>query len=144
MSTVSTKKFLIISILIGFLLNLTGWLGNNFVLDNLWAEVGLQLSESEWRASIWRDIFSFIPDCIYGFAIVWLIIQLNKSSKDVTKNALLAGFWISLVGGLTTYFAIANSGFISWDLAFASFFLVLGTKIPLALIAGRLLSAKNN
>jgi hypothetical protein len=46
---------------------------------------------------------------------------------------------VSLVGGVTTYFAVANSGFVTWPLAFASFVLVLATKLPLAYLAGRLL-----
>ena len=139
MKPVSTRTFILTSLLIGFLLNLTGWLGNNLLLGNLWQEVGITLQKSAWRASIWRDVFSFLPDFIYGFAIVWLIIQLNEHFKNRTMNALKAGWWISLVGGLTTYFAVANTGFIPWKLAFASFALVLATKIPLALFASKLL-----
>ena len=40
---------------------------------------------------------------------------------------------------ITTYFAIANTGFIPWPLAFASFALVFATKLPLALLAGWIL-----
>lgn len=53
--------------------------------------------------------------------------------------ASAAGLFVAAMGGLTTYFAIANSGFIPWPLALASFALVLATKLPLALLAGRLL-----
>jgi len=129
----------LVGLLVGFLLNLTGWLGNNFVLDGLWKEVGEAALQVEWRNSIWRDVFSFVPDYLYGFAIVWLCLVLRRGSASPLAAALQAGLFVSLVGGITTYFAIANSGFIPWKLAFASFILVFATKLPLAVLAGRML-----
>lgn len=55
-------KILAIGLLIGFLLNLLGWLGNNFLLHQMWQEVGETLSPVKWRSSIWRDVFSLAPD----------------------------------------------------------------------------------
>ena len=138
----NTKRIILIGILIGFLLNLIGWLGNNFILKFMWIEVGNLVPYSEWRNSIWRDVFSFFPDFLYGFAIVWLCAHFNTKSKNYFLNGLKAGIFVSLVGGITTYFAIANSGFIPWKLAFASFALVLVTKIPLSIWASNLLMNK--
>ncbi len=125
--------------LVGFLLNLTGWVGNNLVLRGLWREVGEGLAPVAWRNSLWSDVFSLAPDFLYGFAIAWLCVVLRGHFRTRLAASLRAGLFVSLVGGVTTYFAIANSGFIPWRLALASFALVLATKLPLAVLAGRLL-----
>ena len=139
MKNITVSRITLISLLTGFLLNLTGWLGNNFILGNLWQEVNISVMDSTWRNSIWRDIFSFITDFVYGFAIVWLIVLLNAHSGKKISNSIKAGLCVSLVGGITTYFAIANSGFISWKLAMASFLLIIVTNVAFAILAGKLL-----
>lgn len=128
-----------VGLLVGFLLNLTGWLGNNFLLGSMWETVGATLEASHWRASIWRDVFSFAPDFVYGIAISWLCAAIRPNYHSYFAASIRAGLLVAIVGGITTYFAIANSGFIPWQLAFASFVLVLGTKLPLAVLAGYLL-----
>lgn len=139
MKKVSSTRFVIVSIITGFLLNFTGWLGNNFLLGTWWEAVGNSAFNIEWRQTIWRHGFSMLPDYIYGFAIVYLIILMNNKAGIKTLNSIKSGLFVSLVGGITTYFAIANSGFIPWKLALASFALVLVTKVPLAILAGKLL-----
>ncbi len=135
-------KIIWVGLLIGFLLNLTGWLGNNILLGSMWEEVGISLDQSEWRSSIWRDIFSLLPDFLYGLAIAWLYDKFRSIYPTFFSASIRAGLFVSLVGGITTYFAIANSGFIPWSLTIASFGLVLATKIPLAIFAGYLLSER--
>ncbi len=128
-----------IGLFVGFLLNLTGWLGNNLLLGSFWATVNVPDYSAAWRSTLWREIFSLLPDFLYGLAIVWLCARLRPAYSTMAAATLRAGICVSLVGGITTYFAIANSGFILWPLAFYSFALVLATKIPLAYFAGRLL-----
>jgi hypothetical protein len=137
-----TWKILIIGLLIGFLLNLTGWLGNNFLLRDMWKEIGPTVSSVAWRDSVWRDVFSFVPDFGYGIAICWLYVKLRPSYQTALSASLRAGLFVAIVGGITTYFGIANSGFIPWRLALASFVLVLATKLPLAVLAGRLIGSE--
>ncbi len=137
--TASRIRIWTVGLLTGVLLNVTGWVGNNFVLGGLWRDVGTPLSSVPWRQSVGRDVLSFVPDFIYGVAIVWLIVAIRPRSHDYRSAAWRAGLFVAIVGGITTYFAIANSGFIPWRLAVASFVLVLGTKLPLAVLAGRLL-----
>jgi hypothetical protein len=128
-----------VGLVVGFLLNLTGWLGNYFLLGGMWDQVVVPGDGSTWRASIWRDVFSFIPDYVYGLGIAWLIPRIRPSFDSYLAASLAAGLFVALMGGITAYFAIANSGFIVWRLALASFLLVLGTKLPLAVLAGRML-----
>jgi hypothetical protein len=140
----SWTRVALVGLFVGFLLNLTGWLGNNFVLGAMWRAVGDSVAPVAWRESPWKDVFSLVPDFFYGLAIAWLCIRLRPSSSSWVSPSLQAGIYVSLVGGITTYFAIANSGFIPWLLAFASFALVLGTKLPLALLAGWLLEPSHD
>ena len=128
-----------VGLLLGLLLNITGWLGNNLLLRPMWAEVGAGARPVAWRESVWSDVFSLVPDFVYGLAIAWLCVALRARLYTDVSAALRAGLLVSVVGGMTTYFAIANSGFIPWRLALVSFALVLATKMPLAMLAGRLL-----
>ena len=129
--------------MIGFLLNITGWLGNNLLIKDMWIEIGKELPEIAWRNNIWSDLFSLAPDFLYGFAIAWLCTALKTDSYSTISNSVRAGIFVSMVGGITTYFAIANSGFIPWKLALASFILVIITKLPLAILAGKILKPIN-
>ena len=131
------KRLIFVGLLVGFLLNLTGWIGNNLILGDMWDEVGATALPVAWRDSIWSDVFSLAPDFVYGFAIAWLCVMLRPRFPTALSASLRVGLFVSLVGGVTTYFAIANSGFLPWKLAQVSFVLVLGTKLPLAVLAGR-------
>ena len=109
----------------------------------MWIEIGKELPEIAWRNNIWSDLFSLAPDFLYGFAIAWLCTALKTDSYSTISNSVRAGIFVSMVGGITTYFAIANSGFIPWKLALASFILVIITKLPLAILAGKILKPIN-
>ena len=139
----STRRVVWVGLLVGFLLNLTGWLGNNFLLGAFWDDVGASLATIPWRSSIWRNVISFVPDYGYGIAIAWLVVAIRPRFHSYSSTAISAGLFVALVGGIITYLAIANSGFIPWSLAFASFALVLGTKLPLAFLAAHLLEPKS-
>jgi hypothetical protein len=141
LSAREASRILAMGLLIGFLLNLTGWLGNNFLLRDMWKEIGTAVSSVAWRDSIWRDVLSFVPDFVYGIAICWLYVKLRPNYVNALSASLRAGLFVAIVGGITTYFAIANSGFIPWRLTLASFVLVFVTKLPLAVIAGHLIDS---
>lgn len=142
MRKINTMSLLLVGLQVGFLLNLFGWLANNILLGSMWQQVGESLSDSAWRGSVWRDVFSLLPDFGYGFAIVWLWVKLRSSYESSLTTSFVTGLFVSLVGGITTYFAIANSGFIPWKLALLSFGLVAATKIPLAILGGYQLEKK--
>lgn len=81
---------------------------------------------------------------LYGIAIAWLCVKLRTRDRTIISASLSAGVFVSLLGGVTTYFAIANSAFIPWKLAISSFGLVFATKLPLAVLAGYLLARGNH
>lgn len=135
-------RIVAVGLLVGFLLNFTGWLGNNLLLGGLWDSVAADANPTEWATALWSDAFSLAPDFVYGIAMVWLYVVCRAASASRISAALQSGLFVSLVGGIVTYFAIANSGFIPWRLALASFVLVLATKIPLAFLGGYLVEPR--
>lgn len=143
MTKVGFGRILGVGFLVGLALNVTGWLGNNLLLGSLWSGVDVGTTGAAWRASIWKDVFSLVPDFVYGFAIAWLCAALRPRASGFVPASLRAGTLVAIVGGITTYFAVANSGFIPWTLALASFALVVATKLPLALLAGRMLERRS-
>lgn len=134
-------RIVIVGLFVGLALNLTGWLGNNLLLGSLWASVDVAPGGAAWRATLWSDVFSLVPDVVYGLAIAWLCVALRPSFDRWVSASLSSGVLVAVTGGITTYFAVANSGFVPWSLALASFGLVLVTKIPLALAAGWILES---
>lgn len=142
--TVGWTRTIWVGVVLGFLLNLSGWLGNNFLLDSLWDGLVVTDTGAAWRASIWRHVFSFVPDYVYGVGIAWLIPRLRPEAPSWVGASLTAGLFVAVIGGLTTYFAIANSGFIGWRLALASFALVLATKLPLSVAGGWMLEPRRD
>lgn len=137
------RRVIAVGLLVGFLLNLTGWLGNNFMLGGLWQDLQMTDAYRPWRDSPWRDLLSLLPDFIYGWGIAWLCAAMRPTFRSWVTCALASGAFVALMGGVTTYFAIANSALVPWRLAFASFALVILTKMPFALLAGRLLEPRS-
>jgi hypothetical protein len=136
-STQDRTRIAIVGLFVGLALNVTGWLGNNLVLGSLWTAVEVAPGGAAWRATVWSDV----PDVVYGLAIAWLCVALRPSFDRWLSASLASGVLVAVTGGITTYFAVANSGFVPWSLALASFVLVAVTKIPLALAAGWILEA---
>lgn len=118
-------------LLTGFLLNISGWMGNNLLLKNLWDGAHVA-SLKNWNPGILKDIFSLLPDFVYGFGIAWMWTKLRGHYRNPYRAAVESGIFIAMVGGVTTYFVIANSGFVSWTLAGYSFLLVIVTKVMAA------------
>ena len=141
MSKQDRTRIAIVGLFVGLALNVTGWLGNNLVLGSLWTAVEVAPGGAAWRATVWSDVFSLVPDVVYGLAIAWLCVALRPSFERWLSASLASGVLVAATGGITTYFAVANSGFVPWSLALASFVLVAVTKIPLALAAGWILEA---
>lgn len=142
MDRIGLGRVVRVGLFVGLILNLTGWVGNNLLLDTLWGSVQVGEGTVEWRSSLWSDVLSLIPDFVYGVAITWLWAMVRSRVGGWVSAGLLSGSFVALVGGITTYFAIANSGFIPWSLAFASFALVAATKLPLALMGGWILERR--
>jgi hypothetical protein len=126
-------------LLVGFVLNLLGWLGNVFLLGPMWQEAFTGLATSAWRDSPWRDVISLVPDFIYGIAICWLYAALAVRYGASVVTALRACALVFVVGAFTTYLGIANSGLLPWGLAAATTLLALVVFVTGAWLVDRLM-----
>ncbi|HSD70047.1 MAG TPA: hypothetical protein VLB07_10860 [Woeseiaceae bacterium] len=132
-------RILLVGLLLGFLFNLFGWLGNVFVLGAMWNDATLIFADVPWRNSPWRDAVSLVPDFIYGVAVAWLYAGLSRRYGASATTGLRAILLVFLVGAFTTYLGIANSAFLSWTLAAATTLLALVVFLPGAWLVDRLL-----
>lgn len=126
-------------LLVGFVLNLLGWLGNVFLLGSMWQEAFTGVATTAWRDSLWRDVISLAPDFIYGIAICWLYSALAERYGTSFATALRASALVFVVGAFTTYLGIANSGLLPWGLAAATTLLAFVVFIPGAWLVDRLM-----
>jgi len=126
-------------VVIGFALNLMGWLGNVFLLGPMWQRAFVGATSTDWRDSPWRDLFSLLPDFIYGITVCWLYVALIPRYGASLTTALRASALIAMVGVVTTYFGIANSGLLPWSISAATTLLALVTFVPGAWLVDRLL-----
>jgi hypothetical protein len=126
-------------LILGLFLNFLGWLGNVFLLGPLWKAAFLTIPVTAWRASPWRDVVSLLPDFVYGIAICWAYAGLVPRYGRSVATALRATALVFVVGALTTYVGIANSGLLPWSLAAATTLLALVTFVPGAWLAHALM-----
>ena len=126
-------------LLVGFVLNLLGWLGNVFLLGPMWQEAFTGVATTAWRDSPWRDVISLVPDFIYGIAICWLYAALAARYGASFATALRASALVFVVGAFTTYLGIANSGLLPWGLAAATTLLAFVVFMPGAWLVERLM-----
>lgn len=126
-------------LLVGFVLNLLGWLGNVFLLGPMWQEAFTGVATTAWRDSPWRDVISLVPDFIYGIAICSLYPALAVRYGATFATALRASALVFAVGAFTTYLGIANSGLLPWSLAAATTLLAFVVFMPGAWLVDRLM-----
>jgi len=126
-------------LLVGLFLNAFGWLGNVFLLGPMWREAFTGLPTTPWRESPWRDVVSFVPDFLYGIAICWLYVALLPRYGASVRTALRASALVFVVGALTTYLGIANSGLLPWRISLATTLLAFVVFVPGAWLTHRVL-----
>lgn len=126
-------------LILGLFLNFLGWIGNVFLLGQLWEAAFLSIPVTAWRASPWQDVISLLPDFVYGIAICWAYAGLAPRYGRSVATALRATALVFTVGALTTYVGIANSGLLPWTIAAATTLLALVTFVPGAWLAHALM-----
>jgi hypothetical protein len=126
-------------LILGFFLNLAGWLGNVLLLGPMWEAAFALVPVTAWRSSPLRDVISLLPDFVYGIAICWTYAGLAPRYGRSVATALRATALVFTVGALTTYVGIANSGLLPWTIASATTLLALVTFVPGAWLAHALM-----
>ena len=136
---ITTARYVGVSLLLGFVLNILGWLGNVFLLGDLWDEALVLVHDTPWRATIWRELLTLLPYFVYAFFMVRLYIYMSATLGATFLTALKSAMFIFVVCVATTYFAIANSAFLPWKISIYPTILALATFIPGAWMMHRLL-----
>lgn len=129
-------------LVVGFLFNVLGWLGNVFLLGPLWRDAMSAAPTTPWRDSPWRDVISLVPDFIYGMAACWLYVAMAGRFGASMGTAMRACALVFIVGALTTYLGIANSGLLPWGISVATTLLALVVFVPGAWLVHALLKGE--
>ena len=127
------RRLLVAVLVTGFLLVLTDWAGNVYVLGSLWAKAGI-------RALPW-SVLGFVPG--FGLAFVWcLVYRLSSPSWGRSKMHLAlvtAGIvWLGGVAMCKLQLAIAGH-FPGLSIAIATTLLALATFVVIAPLLPHLL-----
>ena len=124
------RRALRVGLVLGLYYNILGWLGNVFLLGPLWQDAIARLPSTPWRDSPWRDAISLVPDFVYGIAVSFGYITLAHIYGATIGAALRATLFVFIVGALTTYLGIANSGLLPWTISTATTTLALVVFLP--------------
>lgn len=117
-------RILLWTIVFGVAFNLLGWLGNNFLLGDLWNAVGSEVKSGftpPWPPVV-KEIVTVISDFIYAFAMVWVFANSRRQTADF---ALQLAFVIWLAGAALVYLVLVNGGFLPVGIALKTSLLAL-------------------
>jgi len=127
------RPLLVAVLVTGFLLDLTDWAGNVYVLGSLWAKAGIHAPS--------RSVLGFVPG--FGLAFVWcLVYRLSSPSwgRSKLQLALVTGGIVWLGGVAMCKLELATAGhFPGLGIAIATTLLALATFVVIAPLIPRLL-----
>lgn len=136
----SSGRVVLAGLAAGVVLNVLGWVGNQLVLGDMWAEaLASAPPDSGYQRSVANEIVSLLPDFIYGINLAWLYALIRPRLGATAVSAGISVLLIWLVGPFTTYLAITNTGWLPLPLTAASTLLALVTFVPAAWVVTRLL-----
>jgi len=140
-SKVRWTKLLWTGLVIGFVLNLLGWIGNQIVLGDLWDSAVTQVTPLRTR-TLANELISLVPDFIYGVALTWTYAAIAPRFGWGWGAALRASVLIWVVGAFTTYLGLSNSALLPVQLASLTTILALVTFVAGAWLLQRLVKPK--
>ena len=124
-------------LVIGLVLNLLGWVGNQVFLGDLWDSAIIQVVPLRTRS--WaNEVISLVPDFIYGIALAWTYAGIAPRFGWGWAAAWRASLLIWAVGAFTTYLGVANSGLLPTQLALWTTLVAIVTVVPAVWLAQRL------
>ena len=126
------RRLLVAVLVTGFLLDLTGWAGNVYVLGSLWAKAGI-------LALPW-SVLGFVPG--FGLAFVWcLVYRLSSPSWGRSKMqlALVTAGIVWLGGVAMSNIGLVNAGHLPLRISMATTLLALVTFVVVAPLLPQLL-----
>ncbi len=126
------RRLLVAVLVTGFLLDLTGWAGNVYVLGSLWAKAGI-------LALPW-SVLGFVPG--FGLAFVWcLVYRLSSPSwaRSKMQLALVTAGIVWLGGVAMSNIGLVNAGHLPLRISMATTLLALVTFVIVAPLLPQLL-----
>src|SRR5256885_11942636 len=125
-------RFILAVLVTGFLLNLTGWAGNVFLLGSMWEQAEALAPPplaSPFSPGV-HAILQFVSDFVFAFvlcAVYWLANASWHGSK--TGLALLCGVIVWLGGVPMEYLGLVNGGYLPAGISKASPLFALSTVL---------------
>lgn len=128
-------RFIIAVLVTGFLLNLTGWAGNVFLLGPMWEQAG-NLAPPPMRSPFSpaiHVILQFVSDFVLAFVlcIVYRLASLGWSTSRI-ELSILCGIVVWLSGVPMCYLGMINGGYLPIGVSVATTMLALVTFLIVA------------
>jgi hypothetical protein len=139
-------RFVIAGLLIGFVLNLTGWFGNVFLLGSMWEKAGTLAPPPMHSpfSPLVHVILQFVSDFVFGF-VLCAVYRLASPAWPRSKLALalLCGVIVWLGGVPMTYLGLVNGGYLPGGISVATTVLALVTFFIVAPLLPLLLPTRS-
>src|ERR1700758_3287210 len=124
------RRFIIAGLVIGFVLNLTGWAGNVFLLGSMW-EQAVAVAPPPMHtpfSPVVHAILQFVSDFVFAF-VLCAVYRLTSSGWRGSKSALarLCGVIVWLGGVPMVYLGLVNGGYLPAGISIATTILALVT-----------------
>jgi glucan phosphoethanolaminetransferase (alkaline phosphatase superfamily) len=124
------RRFIIASFVIGFVLNLTGWAGNVFLLGSMWEQaVAVEPPPMHSPFSpLVHAMLQFVSDFVLAFvlcAVYRLAISSWRRSQMIL--AFICGVIVWLGGVPICYIGLVNGGYLPMGVSIATTILALIT-----------------
>ena len=128
-------RFIIAVLVMGFLLNLTGWAGNVFLLGPMWKQAG-NLAPPPMRSPfspVVHVILQFVSDFVLAFVlcIVYRLASLGWIRSRI-ELSILCGIVVWLSGVPMCYLGMINAGYLPIGVSVATTMLALVTFLIIA------------
>ena len=124
------RRFIIAGWVIGFVLNLTGWAGNVFLLGSMWEQAGAVAPPPMHSpfSPLVHAILQFVSDFVLAFvlcALYRLAIPSRRGSQMIL--AFICGVIVWLGGVPMCYLGLVNGGYLPLGVSIATTILALIT-----------------
>ena len=124
------RRFIVAVLVTGFLLNLTGWAGNVFLLGSMWAQAGT-LAPPPMRSPfspIVHVILQFASDFVLAFVLCIVYRPASPGwSRSRMELSILCAVIVWLGGVPMCYLGMINGGFLPAGVSIATTILALVT-----------------
>ena len=139
---ISTRRVILVGLLVGLVLNVLGGIGNSTLLREAWREAVPHTPVSALSTSqlIFGTALATVSDFIFAIAFCWVYVAIQPRYGPGISTATRAAVLIWIVGVVVFYIAEVSSGTTPLGLSVATTTLALVTFVPAVWIAWKLLT----